>query len=108
LKSTTSAPQAHRPNLSKSLSFPAKSAGGDVMKKSINGTFVKTETKHVNGARAQPSVRRSSRLTNNEVNSKESEKNTGNSNHRTSLTSMNSLKSSKVHKLFYPSIPFFL
>jgi len=106
LHSTVSSPQTHRPNLSKSLSFPAKSAGGDVMKKSINGTFVKTEPKLVNGARAKPSIRRSSRLTNNEVNSKESEKNTGNSNHRTSLTSMTSLKSSEVQKLFYPSVPF--
>ncbi|KAG2403532.1 hypothetical protein LR48_Vigan02g017400 [Vigna angularis] len=95
LKSTTS-PQTHRPNLSKSLSFPAKSAARDVMKKSINGNLVKTETKHVNGARAQPSIRRSSRLTNNDVNSKESDKNTGNSNHRTSLTSMTSLKSSEI------------
>ncbi|CAJ1967315.1 unnamed protein product [Sphenostylis stenocarpa] len=95
LKSTTS-PQTHRPNLSKSLSFPAKSAGKDVMKKSINGTLVKTETKHANGARTEPSIRRSSRLTNNEVNSKESKKTTGNSNQKTSLTSMASLKSSEI------------
>ncbi|XP_020233110.1 protein WVD2-like 4 [Cajanus cajan] len=94
LKSTTSS-QTHRPNLSKSLSFPAKSAGGEGMKKSINGTLVKTETKNVNGARAEASIRRSSRLTNSEVNSKETKTNTGNSNQRTSLTSMTSLKSSE-------------
>jgi len=76
------------------------------MKKSINGSLVKTETKHVNGARAQPSIRRSSKLTNNEVNSKESEKNTGNSNHRTSLTSMNNLKTSEVQKQFSNSVSF--
>ncbi|TKY53192.1 WAVE-DAMPENED 2 [Spatholobus suberectus] len=95
LKSTTSSPQTHRTNLSKSLSFPAKSAGGDGMKKSLNGTLVKTETKHANGARVEASIRLSSRLTNSKVNLKEAKTNTGNSNQRTSLTSMTSLKSSK-------------
>ena len=76
LKSTTSY-QTHRPNLSKSFSFPAKSAGGEGVKKSTNGTLAKTETKHANGAKAEASIRRSSRLTNSEVNSKEAETNTG-------------------------------
>ncbi|KAH1262470.1 hypothetical protein GmHk_02G005085 [Glycine max] len=94
LKSTTSY-QTHRPNLSKSFSFPAKSAGGEGVKKSTNGTLAKTETKHANGAKAEASIRRSSRLTNSEVNSKEAETNTGNSNQRTSLTSITSLKTSE-------------
>ncbi|RDX64993.1 Protein WVD2-like 4, partial [Mucuna pruriens] len=96
LKSTTSSSQTHRPNLSKSLSFPAKSAGGDGMKRSINGTLMKTETKHVNGAKAEASTRRSSRHTNSEVNSKEAKTNTGNSDQRTSFTSMTSLKSYEI------------
>ena len=94
LKSTTSS-QTHRPNLSKSLSLPAKSAGGDGMKKSTNGTLAKPETKHANGAKAEASIRRLSRLTNSEVNSKEAKTNTGNSNQRTSLASMISLKTSE-------------
>ncbi|KAK7345201.1 hypothetical protein VNO77_15777 [Canavalia gladiata] len=91
LKAITSS-QTHKPNLSKSLSFPAKSGGGDSMKKSINGSVVKTETKHVqgNGVRAEASIRHSSRLTNSEVNSKELK-----INQRSSLPSMTSIKSSE-------------
>ncbi|XP_027365334.1 protein WVD2-like 4 isoform X2 [Abrus precatorius] len=94
-KATTSS-QTHRPNLSKSLSFPAKSAGGEGMKISINGTLVKTENKHVqgNGVRAEASIRRSSKSTNSELSSKEAKTNPGNSNQRTSLTSVTSIKSS--------------
>ncbi|KAL2327326.1 hypothetical protein Fmac_020753 [Flemingia macrophylla] len=92
MKSTTSS-QSHRPNLSKSLSFPAKSAGGGGMKKSINGTLVKTETKNVNGARVEASIRRSSRMTNSDVNSKDTKTNTGNSNPRTSVTSLKKTES---------------
>lgn len=77
------------------------------MKKSTNGTLAKTETKHANGAKAEASIRRSSRLTNSEVNSKEAETNTGNSNQRTSLTSITSLKTSEVQKLFFFSVPLF-
>ncbi|KAG5059681.1 hypothetical protein JHK87_000710 [Glycine soja] len=60
------------------------------MKKSTNGTLVKTKTKHANEAKAEASIRCSSRLTNCEVNSKEEKTNAGNSNQRTSLTSITS------------------
>ncbi|KAK7278763.1 hypothetical protein RJT34_23799 [Clitoria ternatea] len=95
LKVTTSSSQELRPNLSKSLSFPAKSADGDGMKKSLKGTPAKTETKHVQGnggVRAEPSIRHSSRLTKPEV--KEEKTTTRNSNQRTSLTSMTGIKNS--------------
>ena len=78
------------------------------MKKSTNGTLAKPETKHANGAKAEASIRRLSRLTNSEVNSKEAKTNTGNSNQRTSLASMISLKTSEVQRLFFPSVPLFL
>ncbi|XP_057427366.1 protein WVD2-like 4 isoform X2 [Lotus japonicus] len=97
VKTSTSSSQTQRPNISKSLSFPAKSARGDGMKKSTDGILVKTESKLANqgnGVRSATSVRLSSRLTNSEVNSKEAKTNPGNSNQRTSLASMNSFKRS--------------
>ena len=72
------------------------------MKKSTNGTLVKTKTKHANEAKAEASIRCSSRLTNCEVNSKEEKTNAGNSNQRTSLTSITSptlLASGLFHSL---------
>ncbi|XP_061367155.1 protein WVD2-like 4 [Gastrolobium bilobum] len=96
LNAKTSSSQTHRSNLSKSLSFPAKSAHGNGIKKSIDGILVKTEAKHVqgNGVRAEASIGHPRRLTNTEVNSKEAKTNPGNSNQRASLTSMTSFKRS--------------
>ncbi|KAK7244760.1 hypothetical protein RIF29_39586 [Crotalaria pallida] len=97
LKSTTSTTQKQRPSLSQSLSFPAKSARGDGMRKSIDGhNLVKPKVKHAldNGTKAEASIRHSNRSINSEVNSKEAKLNTGGSNQRTSLTSMPSFKRS--------------
>ncbi|KAK7392725.1 hypothetical protein VNO78_21171 [Psophocarpus tetragonolobus] len=96
LKTTTSSSHTHRTSLSKSLSFPAKSAGGEGMKKSLNGTLTKTDTKHANGTKAEASIRRSNKQTNSEVNSKEAKTNTGNSNQGTSLTSITSIESPEI------------
>lgn len=94
LKTPITSSKTQRPNLSKSLTFPAKSTRGDGMKKSTDGILMKTENKHVqgNGVRAEASIRHSnsSRLTN----SKEAKTNTGNSSQRNSLTSMSSFKRS--------------
>ncbi|KAF7804207.1 Protein WVD2-like 4 [Senna tora] len=77
--------QKQRPTLSQSLSFPAKSARGAGMKKSID----------VSEIRAEASVRRSSTSTKSDGNSKEEKTKAGSViNQRASLTSMPSIKRS--------------
>lgn len=88
LKGTTSSQTQRQQNLSKSLTFPSKSARLDAMKKSTDGILKKTENKHV---QAVTSTLNSRKLTN----SKEAKTNNGNSKQRTSLTSINSFKSSE-------------
>ncbi|KAE9585338.1 hypothetical protein Lal_00018044 [Lupinus albus] len=99
LKGTTQISQKQRPTLSQSLSFPAKSARGDGMRKSIDGhNLVKAKVKHVldNGTKVEASIHHSNKSINSEVNSKEAKFNTrgSKSNHNTSLTSMPSFKRS--------------
>ncbi|OIW11394.1 hypothetical protein TanjilG_10712 [Lupinus angustifolius] len=93
------ATQKQRPTLSQSLSFPAKSARGDGMHKSIDGhNLVKAKVKHVidNGTKVDASIHHSNKSINSEMNSKETKFNTrgSKSNHNTSLTSMPSFKRS--------------
>ncbi|CAI8602324.1 unnamed protein product [Vicia faba] len=90
LKAATSSSQRQQ-NLSKSLTFPSKSARVEAMKKSTDGILWKTENKH---AQAVASTLHSKRLTNSKVNTKEAIKSHGNSK-RTSLTSINSFKSAE-------------
>ncbi|XP_061372121.1 protein WVD2-like 4 [Gastrolobium bilobum] len=94
LKCPTSTSQKHKPTLSQSLSFPAKSAREDAIQKSIDGYLVKTRVKHAqgNGIRDETSIRHSKKSTNSEVNSKEAKTNIGVSNQRISSTSMRGLK----------------
>ncbi|CAL5207497.1 unnamed protein product [Lathyrus oleraceus] len=91
LKAATSSSQRQQ-NLSKSVSFPSKTARVEVMKKSTDGILLKTENKH---AQTVASTLHSKKLTNSKVNTKEATKNHGNSKQRTSLTSINSFKSSE-------------
>ncbi|CAL0326697.1 unnamed protein product [Lupinus luteus] len=97
LKGTTT--QKQRPTLSQSLSFPAKSASGGGMHKSIDGhNLVKAKVKHVidNSTKVEASIHHSNKSLNSEVNTKDSKFNTrgSKSNHNTSLTSMPSFKRS--------------
>ncbi|KAI4300603.1 hypothetical protein L6164_033960 [Bauhinia variegata] len=98
LKGPTSLSQKQRPTLSHSLSFPAKSARGDGMKKSMDEYTVKKEVKHAqgNGVKAEATVRHpsKSKTTNSEVTSKEAKTNSTSSNQRSSLTSKLSTKHS--------------
>ncbi|XP_057745818.1 protein WVD2-like 4 [Arachis stenosperma] len=90
LKASTSSSKKQRQNLSKSLSFPSKSATSrDGIKKSIDGVQVKTEAKqHVQGNSVKPesSIRHGSKLTNSQISSKEVKTNQKN------LTSTSSFK----------------
>lgn len=93
LKATTSSSQTKRPNLSKSLTFPSKSALVEAMKKSTDGNILlKTLHKHV---QAEASTLHPKKLTNSKVNSKDAKTNHGSSKQRTSLTSTNSFKPSE-------------
>lgn len=85
---TSSSQTQKQQNLSKSLTFPSKSARLDAMKKSTDGILKKAENKHI---QAVASTLNSRKLTN----SKEAKTNKGNSKQRTSLTSINSFKSSE-------------
>jgi len=104
LKGTTSSQTQRQQNLSKSLTFPSKSARLDAMKKSTDGIPKKTENKHV---QAVASTIHSRKLTNSKLNSKEAKTNLGNSKQRNSLTSVNSFKSSEVN-IFYFSMHIFM
>ncbi|KAI4348852.1 hypothetical protein L6164_009522 [Bauhinia variegata] len=99
LKSPTSLAQKQR----QSFSFPAKSAGGDGMKKSIEGYPVKKEQTRGNGIRAETAVRHPSKSTstNPEVTSKEAKSNSTSSDQRPSLT----CKLSTKHSAFGRSTP---
>ncbi|XLS83262.1 hypothetical protein HN51_049093 [Arachis hypogaea] len=95
LKASTSSSKKQRQNLSKSLSFPSKSATTrDGIKKSIDGVQVKTEAKqHVQGnsVKAESSIRHGSKLTNSQISSKEVKTNHGSTNQK-NLTSTSSFK----------------
>ncbi|KAI9122027.1 hypothetical protein K1719_006716 [Acacia pycnantha] len=84
LKGSTSMPQRQRPTVSQSLSFPAKTARGAVMKK----------IKDDNEIKAEVSVRPSIKSTNPESSSKEVQTKTDNFNRKASLTSKPSFKRS--------------
>ncbi|MED6182470.1 hypothetical protein PIB30_028736 [Stylosanthes scabra] len=90
LKASTSSSQKQRQNLSKSLTFPSRSATTrDGMKKSIDGVQMKTEAKQHpqgNGVKADASIRHGSKLTNSQASSKEAKTNQKN------LTSSSSFK----------------
>lgn len=86
LKAQTSSSKTQKQNLSKSLTFPSKSARGDVMKKSTDGILVKPQNKHVQSSNG---VKVSSRFTNSELNTKEAKTNSAISKQRISLPSIN-------------------
>lgn len=104
LKASTSSSKKQRQNLSKSLSFPSKSATTrDGIKKSIDGVQVKTEAKqHVQGnsVKAESSIRHGSKLTNSQISSKEVKTNHGSTNQK-NLTSTSSFKRPMVNFLFF-------
>ncbi|XP_062112363.1 protein WVD2-like 4 [Humulus lupulus] len=113
LKSTTQSSRNQKGVLSQSLSFPARGARVDGMKKSVDGLLVKKETKQAraNGTKAEPSfangtVTSSSSLSHPsrrsivaEVQSKEGNKTNGASSRRATLTSIPSIKQSTSEKI---------
>lgn len=122
LKSTAQSSRNQRAILSQSLSFPARGARADGMKKSVDGIPVKRETKHgrENGTKDEtplangtvtslsPSLNRPNRrLTVAGVQSKKENKSDGASSRRATLTSMPSIKKSEVGICFPNFIMFF-
>ncbi|PON98385.1 TPX2, C-terminal [Trema orientale] len=112
-KSTTQSSRNQRAILSQSLSFPARGARADGMKKSLDGLLVKRETKHAreNGTKAETPLANGTVTSSSSLNrptrhstvagvqSKEENKMNGASSRRATLTSLPSIKQSASAKL---------